>query len=94
MNYCAKESTLNRYEDREEVKDITIKANIQETGNILFEMESVLEDFAQIILGAQVEEKAPQPIKSVSCLSEESRFMVGLAYSNLSKLKDIKEAIV
>lgn len=94
MDYYGKETTFNRCEEREEVKDISIKTNVQETYSILLEMECELEDFAHIINGQSLEEKGLTSSKDASCLAEEAGLMVRLAYKNLNKLKEIKKVIV
>lgn len=89
MDYCAKESTLNPVCD--EVRDPTIKMSIQETYNILTEMNEKLKDFAQIINGKAPEEKV---MKNASSLWDESRMMVALAYANLQALDEIRKSII
>ena len=90
MDYCAKESTLNR--DDEVGRDQTIKSSIQETRKILLEMHSVLGEFASIVNGGQKTDDKIQ--KDASSLWEESRFLTALAYENLQKLIEIKMSII
>ena len=89
MDYCARESTLNPCED--EIRNSTIKNDIQEIFKILCEINSVLQDFAQIINGNTHEEKQK---KDANCLWEEARLMTALAYGNLQKLLEIKGSII
>ena len=89
MDYCARESTLNSCED--EIKNSTIKHDIQETFKILCETNAILQDFAQIINGQSHEEKVK---KDANCLWEEARLMTALAYENLQKLLEIKGSII
>lgn len=89
MDYCAKESTLNPCCD--EVRDPTIKMSIQETCNILTEMNEKLNEFSQIVNGKPHEEKGQKPVSS---LWDESRMLVALAYNNLQILDEIKKSII
>jgi len=89
MDYCAKESTLNTCED--EIKNATIKMDIQETYKIMCEMSNVLQDVGQIINGQTHEEKTN---KSASCLWEEARMLTSLAYENLCKMREIFGSII
>ena len=91
MDYCARESTLNR--DDEVTRDQTIKSSIQETRKILLEMHSVLIAFASIVNGDQKhnEEKIQ---RDASSLWEESMLLAALAYENLQKLNEIKMSII
>ena len=89
MDYCARESTLNPV--REDVRDQTIRMNIQETYNILTEMNDKLNEFSQIVDGKPHEEKGQ---KSVASLWDESRMLVALAYNNLQMLDEIKKSII
>lgn len=89
MDYCARESTLNPV--CEEVRDPTIKMSIQETYNILTEMNGKLNEFAQIVNGKPHEEKGQKPVSS---LWDESRMLVALAYDNLQILDEIKKSII
>ena len=88
MDYCSKESTLNPCE---EIREQTIQSSIQETFKILSDMNTMLQDFAQIVSGKTNEEKVQ---KNAGSLWEESRLMVGLAYENLQKLREIKGSII
>ena len=89
MDYCARESTLNPVcgEDR----DPTIKMSIQETYNILTEMNEKLNEFSQIVNGKPHEEKGQEPVAS---LWGEARMLVALAYNNLQILNEIKKSII
>lgn len=89
-DYSVKASTLNTCE--EEIKNATIKSDIQETSRLLYEMHSILQDFAKIVSGASSSEEKVQ--KDANCLWEEARVMTGLAYDNLHKLIAIKESII
>ncbi len=87
MDYCARESTLNPVD---EVKDITIKMNVQEAYSILSEMNEKLKDLAQLVNGKPHEEKVQN---NAGCLLEESRMVVGMAYLNLQIIDDIRKSI-
>ena len=89
MDYCARESTVNTCE--EAIRNQTVKMSIQETFNILCEMNALLQDFSQIINGQTHEDKIK---KDASCLWEEARQMTALAYENLQKLNEIKGSII
>ena len=89
MDYCARESTLNPV--CEEVRDPTIKMSIQETYNILTEMNEKLNEFAQIVNGKPHEGNEQKPVSS---LWDESRMLVALAYNNLQILNEIKKSII
>ena len=89
MDYCAMESTLNPVCD--EVRDPTIKMSIQETYNILTEMNEKLNEFAQIVNGKPHEEKGQKPVSS---LWDEAMMLVALAYNNLQILDEIKKSII
>ena len=96
MDYCARESTLNAYDGEakyceDEVKNTTIKSDIQETYKILCETNQVLQDFAKIINGQNNEVKER---KDASCLWEEARLMTAMAYENLVRLQEIKGSII
>ena len=88
MDYCAKEST---FQPECEVKDATIKMDIQETSKILNEMYLVLSEFGSIINGKFSEENKR---KDANCLWEEARMMTALAYECLKKLNEIKGNII
>lgn len=88
-DYCARESTLNSCED--EIRNSTIKNDIQETFEILCETKSVLQEFATIINGNTHDDNAK---KDANCLWEEARMMTALAYENLQKLLEIKGSII
>ena len=90
MDYCVKESTLNR--DDEVVRDQTIKENIQETRKTLLEMQSMLFEFASIVNGVQKNEDKIQ--RDASSLWDEARLLTALAYENLQKLNEIKMSII
>ena len=90
MDYCARESTLNR--DEEVARDQTIKSSIQETRKILLEMHSVLGEFASIVNGDQKTDDKTQ--RDASSLWEESRLLTALAYENLQKLNEIRMSII
>lgn len=75
----------------EEVKDATIKMDIQETYKIMNEMKCVLNEFASVVNGKHQEEKTP---KDASCMWEEARMLTALAYENLKQLIDIKSSII
>ena len=89
MDYCARESTLNPCE---EVREVSIKMNIQETFKILCEMNAALDEFNQIISGRTTEQKGPA--RDASSLWEESKMVASLAYENLHKLIEIKGKII
>ena len=90
MDYCAMESTL--IDNRGEVgRDQTIQMSIQETYKILREMNDKLEEFGSIVNGSKHEDKAP---RDASCLWDEARLLVALAYENLQKLNEIKKSII
>lgn len=89
MDYCARESTLDPV--REEVRDPTIKMIIQETYNILTEMNEKLNEFAQIVNGKPHEEKAQ---KTASSLWDESRMLVAIAHNNLQILNEIMKSVI
>ena len=88
MDYCAKEST---FQPECEVKDATIKTEIQETSKILNEMYLVLSEFGSIINGKFSEENKR---KDANCLWEEARMMTALSYECLKKLNEIKGNII
>ena len=88
MDYCARETT---FQPECEVKDATIKMNIQETTKILREMYCILNDFASIINGKVSDENNK---KDANCLWEEARMMPALAYECLKKLNEIKGDII
>ena len=87
-DYSVTESTLC---EREEVGNITIKIDIQETFNVLVEMNKLLSEFAQIINGQSHDETVR---KDVCCMREEARMMTSLAHENLKRLIDIKDSII
>ena len=89
MDYCARESTLNTA--CEDVREPTIKTSIQETYNILTEMNDKLNEFSQIVNGKPHEEKGQKPVSS---LWDEARMLVALAYNNLQILDEIKKSII
>ena len=89
MDYCVRESTLNTV--CEEVRDPTIKMSLQETHNILTEMNEKLNEFSQIVNGKPHEEKEQKPVAS---LWDEARMLVALAYNNLQILNEIKKSII
>lgn len=89
MDYCAKESTLNLCE---EVREVSIKMNIQETFKILCEMNAALDELNQIISGRTTEPKGPA--RDASSLLEESKMVASLAYENLHKLIELKGKII
>ena len=93
MDYRVTESPLNTCTPygEDEIRNTTIKMDIQETYKILCETNCVLRDFAQIIDGRTREEKTE---KDASCLSEEARMMVALAHENMKKLMEIKNGII
>ena len=89
MDYRVTESTLNPV--CEEVRDPTIKTSIQETYNILTEMNEKLNEFSQIVNGKPHDEKVQ---KNAISLWDESRMLVALAYNNLQILDEIKKSII
>lgn len=89
MDYCAKESTINNCD--EVMRDQTIKMSIQETKKILQDMSSSLGEFASIVNGSKLEDKAQ---RDANCLWDEARMIVALAYENLQKLNEIKMSIM
>lgn len=93
MDYRVTESTLNTCTPygEDEIRNTTIKSDIQETYKILCETNCVLRNFAQIINGETREEKKE---KDASCLWEEARLMTALAYEDLQKLNEIKGSIL
>lgn len=88
MDYCVQESTLNACD---EIRDPTIKMSIQETYNILTEMNEKLKEFSQTVNGKPHDEKVQ---KNAVSLWDESRMMVALAYQNLQILDEIKKSII
>lgn len=90
MDYCARESTLNR--DEEVTRDQTIKSSIQETRKVLLEMYSVLGELVSIVNGDKKTDDKIQ--RDASSLWEESRLLSALAYENLQKLIEIKMSII
>ena len=89
MDYCARESTLNSCED--EIRNATIKMDIQETTKILRETNCCLQEFAAIVNGGKQEDKTQ---KDAGSLWEEARMMTALAYENMQRLLEIKGSII
>ena len=87
MDYCARESTL---EPMNEIRNGTIKTDVQETNKILADMDSILSDIEVFLNGSLGEDAAR---KDVKCLRDETRIMASVAYNCLQRIQRIKEII-
>lgn len=77
----------------DEIKNTTIRNDIQETNKILREMECALDEFAQVINGSRNADKKTPPVDA-SSLWDEARMMTAQSYENLQKLLEIRNAII
>ena len=86
MDYCEKEQGLRREEEKEQ----TIQAGIQEAYKILREMGAALDEFASIVNGTKPEDRTK---RDASSLWDEAGMLPALAFENLQKIMEIKNSI-
>ena len=75
----------------EEVRNASIKMDIQEAYKILMEMDAMLSEFESIVCGHDPHDEKR---KDACCLCDEARMVTGLAYENLQKILRIKNCVI